>query len=120
RAGRRHRPTRRAQGQLAGVPCPVGPGAARAGAVAARTLEAAAHLSRSIMMESFAIRLRDVLSTLEAAALLGSSSVRVRGLGEQLMFACAALPCEEALVALELGQLGRLSVPGVARADAWR
>ena len=31
-----------------------------------------------------------------------------------------ALPCDEALVALELTQLGRLRVPGIATAEAWR
>jgi hypothetical protein len=72
------------------------------------------------LVSSFAVRLRDVLSTLEAAALVDAAERRVRGLGEQLMFACLALPCEQALVALELEHLGRLSVPGVASADGWR
>ncbi len=72
------------------------------------------------LLSSFAVRLRDVLSTLESTALLATSDARVRGLGEQLQFACMALPCEEALVAVELGRLGRLEIPGVASADSWR
>ena len=66
------------------------------------------------------MRLRDLLSTLESAALVGSSESRLRGLGEQLQFACMALPCDEALVAVELHHLGILSVPGVADAAGWR
>lgn len=72
------------------------------------------------MVSSFAIRLRDVLSTLESSALLADADNRLRGLGEQLQFACLALPCDEALVALELSALGRLSVPGVATQESWR
>lgn len=72
------------------------------------------------LISSFAVRLRDLLGTLETTALLGAAETRVRGLGEQLQFACLALPCDEALVALELSSLGRLSIPGVATADAWR
>ncbi len=72
------------------------------------------------LLSSFAVRLRDLLSTLESTALLAASDARVRGLGEQLQFACLALPCEEALVAVELGRLGRLEIPGVASADGWR
>ena len=68
----------------------------------------------------FAVRLRDLLSTLESAALLGAVEGRVRGLGEQLRFACLALPCEEAVVALEVEALGRLRVPVVATADGFR
>ncbi len=75
---------------------------------------------RDQRMSAFAVRLRDLLSTLETAALLGAAEARVRGLGEQLQFACLALPCSEALVALELSQLGRLRVPGVATAEQWR
>jgi hypothetical protein len=71
-------------------------------------------------VQAFAVRLADVLATLESAALLGAAERRVRGLGAQLQFACRALPCEEALVAIELEQLGRLRVPGVATADSWR
>lgn len=71
-------------------------------------------------ISSFAVRLRDLLSTLESASVLGSQEARVRGLGEQLMFACAALPCDEALVALELEHLGRLTVPGIASESGWR
>jgi hypothetical protein len=69
---------------------------------------------------AFAVRLRDLLATLESAALLGAAEIRLRGLGEQLQFACLALPCTEALVALEIARLGRLTVPGVASADGWR
>ncbi|MCA9621827.1 MAG: hypothetical protein KC731_22540 [Myxococcales bacterium] len=73
-----------------------------------------------IHRQSFAVRLRDVLSTLEATALIGSVEGRMRGLGEQLVFATLALPCDEALVALELQSLGRLTVPGVASAEGFR
>jgi len=72
------------------------------------------------LVSSFAVRLRDLLATLEVSSLLGAADNRVRGLGEQLQFACLALPCDEALVALELAQLGRLRVPGIATAEAWR
>jgi len=68
----------------------------------------------------FASRLRDLLATLESASLLGAAESRVRGLGEHLRFACLALPCSEALVALEMETLGRLRVPAVAGPDAWR
>lgn len=68
----------------------------------------------------FAARLRDLLSTLESAALLGAAEARVRGLGEHLRFACLAIPCSEALVALELEALGRLRVPVVASAEGFR
>jgi hypothetical protein len=72
------------------------------------------------LVSAFAVRLRDLLATLESTALLGVAEGRLRGLGEQLQFACMALPCDEALVALELGGLGRLRVPGVASAEQWR
>jgi hypothetical protein len=72
------------------------------------------------LIHSFAVRLRDLLATLESTSLMGAVEGRMRGLGEQLQFACMALPCDEALVALELQSLGRLSVPGIATADAWR
>jgi GAF domain-containing protein len=68
----------------------------------------------------FDLRLRDLLSTLESAALLGAAEARVRGLGEHLRFACLALPCSEALVALEMEALGRLSIPVVADAAGVR
>jgi hypothetical protein len=71
-------------------------------------------------MSSFAVRLRDVLSTIEVTSVLASQDNRMRGLGEQLGFACLALPCDEALVALELATLGRLTVPGIASAEGWR
>ncbi|KYF94117.1 hypothetical protein BE18_19965, partial [Sorangium cellulosum] len=44
----------------------------------------------------------------------------VRGLGEHLRFACLAMPCSEALVALEMEALGRLTVPVVANAAGYR
>jgi hypothetical protein len=69
---------------------------------------------------AFSARLRDLLATLEATALLGAAEQRVRGLGEQLRFACLAMPCAEALVALEVESLGRLRVPVVADANGWR
>jgi hypothetical protein len=72
------------------------------------------------LIHSFAVRLRDVLATLESTSLMGAVEGRLRGLGEQLQFACMALPCDEALVALELESLGRLSVPGIASADRFR
>ncbi len=72
------------------------------------------------LISSFAVRLRDVLGTLEATALIGAADARVRGLGEQLQFACLALPCDESLVALELNALGRLTIPGIAAAESWR
>lgn len=68
----------------------------------------------------FAVRLRDLLATLESAALVGAAEARVRGLGEQLRFACLAIPCDEALVALELEALGRLRVPVVADRQGFR
>jgi hypothetical protein len=71
-------------------------------------------------VSSFAVRLRDVLATLEATALIGAVDGRVRGLGEQLQFACMALPCAEAFVGLELRALGRLTIPGVADAESFR
>jgi hypothetical protein len=70
--------------------------------------------------DPFTARLRDLLSTLESAALLGLAEQRVRGLGEHLRFACLAFPCSEALVALEIESLGRLAVPVVADARGYR
>lgn len=69
---------------------------------------------------AFTVRLRDLLATLESTALLGAAETRLRGLGEQLQFACLAMPCTEALVAVEVSELGRLQVPGVASAAGWR
>jgi GAF domain-containing protein len=63
---------------------------------------------------AFSTRLADLLATLESTALLGSAGARVRGLGEHLRFACLAMPCDEALVALEMEALGRLTVPAIA------
>ncbi len=79
----------------------------------------AADVTRASLL-GFSSRLRDLLSTLESVALLGQSEVRMRGLGEHLRFACLSLPCDEALVALEVEALGRLSVPVVADAQGWR
>jgi hypothetical protein len=63
---------------------------------------------------AFSGRLADLLATLEGAATIGSQRTRVRGLGEQLRFACLALPCTEALAALEVTSMDRLVVPAVA------
>jgi GAF domain-containing protein len=68
----------------------------------------------------FTARLRDLLATVEASALLGAVETRVRGLGEHLRFACLAIPCSEALVAIEIEALGRLTVPVVADASGHR
>lgn len=68
---------------------------------------------------AFEARLRDLLSTLEASALVGSTEGRIRGLGEHLRFACMAMPAGQALVALELASLGRLHVPVVADAQSY-
>lgn len=86
---------------------------------AAAPARAASHPSRQ-PFSVFASRLRDLLSTIESAALLSAAETRVRGLGEHLRFACLSLPCAEALVALELSSLGRLSVPAIAGPDAYR
>ncbi|HTJ82328.1 MAG TPA: hypothetical protein VL400_11455 [Polyangiaceae bacterium] len=69
---------------------------------------------------AFSARLSDLLSTLESTATLGLAESRIRGLGEQLAFACAALPCAEALVALESQAMGRLRVPVVGHAGGFR
>jgi hypothetical protein len=79
----------------------------------------AADVGRAALI-GFSSRLRDLLATLESAALVGQSEVRMRGLGEHLRFACLALPCAEALVALEVEALGRLSVPVVADPEGYR
>ncbi|MBM4358224.1 MAG: hypothetical protein FJ096_08935 [Deltaproteobacteria bacterium] len=70
--------------------------------------------------DAFAARLADVLATLEATALLGSSERRVRGLGGLLRYACLTVPCDEAFVAVELEHLGRMHVPGLATREEWR
>ncbi|WP_437605466.1 hypothetical protein WMF20_30685 [Sorangium sp. So ce834] len=85
----------------------------------ARTLPPHPHALRS-PLAPFTARLRDLLSTVESAALLGAVEARVRGLGEHLRFACLAMPCSEALVALEMEALGRLTVPVVANAGGYR
>lgn len=69
---------------------------------------------------AFEARLFDLLSTLEASALVGAAEGRIRGLGEHLRFACLALPASEALVALEQSALGRMIVPVVASAEGFR
>lgn len=68
---------------------------------------------------AFVARLRDLLATIESAALVSNVETRVRGLREQLQFACIAMPCDEALVAIERVEFGRLHVPVVARAHDW-
>ncbi|XXY51684.1 hypothetical protein WME91_11125 [Sorangium sp. So ce269] len=85
----------------------------------ARALSPHPHALRS-PLAPFTARLRDLLSTVESAALLGAVEARVRGLGEHLRFACLAVPCAEALVALEMEALGRLTVPVVADASGFR
>ncbi|WP_437332083.1 hypothetical protein [Sorangium sp. So ce394] len=85
----------------------------------ARALPPYPHALRS-PLAPFTARLRDLLSTVESAALLGAVEARVRGLGEHLRFACLAMPCSEALVALEMEALGRLTVPVVANAAGYR
>ncbi|AUX34569.1 MULTISPECIES: hypothetical protein [Sorangium] len=85
----------------------------------ARALPPHPHALRS-PLAPFTARLRDLLSTVESAALLGAVEARVRGLGEHLRFACLAMPCSEALVALEMEALGRLTVPVVANAGGYR
>ncbi len=68
---------------------------------------------------AFSARLADLLATLETSALLGAAEGRVRGLGEHLRFACMAMPCADALVALEIEALGRLLVPAVATREGY-
>jgi hypothetical protein len=70
-------------------------------------------------LTAFVVRLRDLMSTLEASTIIANVESRVRGLREQLQFACIALPCDEALVAIEREAFGRLHVPVVVRADDW-
>ncbi len=85
----------------------------------ARALPPHPHALRS-PLAPFTARLRDLLATVESAALLGAVEARVRGLGEHLRFACLAVPCSEALVAVEMEALGRLTVPVVADAAGFR
>jgi hypothetical protein len=63
---------------------------------------------------AFAARLFDLLSTLESSALIGLAKSRVRGLGEQMAFACLALGASEGLAALESSATTHLWVPVVA------
>lgn len=63
---------------------------------------------------AFASRLFDLLSTVEASAVIGLVKSRVRGLGEQLAFACAALRATEALAALETSATTHLMIPVVS------
>jgi hypothetical protein len=69
---------------------------------------------------AFSSRLSDLLGTLESGAIIGLARSRVRGLGEQLRFACLALGCTEALVALEMTAMDRLVIPAVADASGFR
>jgi hypothetical protein len=69
---------------------------------------------------AFSSRLQDLLGTLESATLIGLARSRVRGLGEQLRFACLGLGCTEALVALEMTAMDRLVVPVIADANGYR
>lgn len=69
---------------------------------------------------AFVARLRDLLATIEASSVVGRAEGRVRGLGHQLEFACVALPCDEALVALEREAFAQLEVPVVATAAGCR
>ncbi|NUP04760.1 MAG: GAF domain-containing protein [Polyangiaceae bacterium] len=66
------------------------------------------------MEPAFAARLFDLLSTLEASAVIGLAKSRVRGLGEQLAFACSAMRASEAIAALETSATTHLLVPVVA------
>ncbi|MFO0554084.1 MAG: hypothetical protein U0271_37230 [Polyangiaceae bacterium] len=65
-------------------------------------------------------RLFDLLSTLEASAVIGLAKSRVRGLGEQLAFACLALGASEAFAALETTATTHLTVPVVANPTGHR
>ena len=69
---------------------------------------------------AFSSRLQDLLGTLESGAIISLARSRVRGLGEQLRFACLALGCTEALVALEMTAMDRLVIPAVADANGFR
>ena len=69
---------------------------------------------------AFAARLFDLLSTLESSALIGLAKSRVRGLGEQLAFACLALGASEGLAALESSATTHLWVPVVASRSGHR
>ncbi len=64
-------------------------------------------------LSAFSSRLFDLLSTVEAGAVLGLAKSRVRGLGEQLAFACAAMQASEAVAALETSATTHLVVPVV-------
>lgn len=69
---------------------------------------------------AFNARLYDLLSTLEASAVIGLAKSRVRGLGEQLAFACTALGASEGLAALEASATTHLWVPVVADRNSHR
>lgn len=69
---------------------------------------------------AFSERLFDLLSTLESGAVIGLAQSRVRGLGQQLAFACSALGCSEALALLETDAMGRLVLPVVASPGGFR
>lgn len=66
---------------------------------------------------AFVSRLADLLSTVEATSVLSSAEVRMRGLREQLEFACIAMPCDQALVALEVSAFGRLAILATSTPD---
>ncbi len=69
---------------------------------------------------AFSARLADLLGTLESGAIISLARSRVRGLGEQLRFACLALGCTEAFVALEMTAMDRLTIPAVADGSSFR
>jgi hypothetical protein len=69
---------------------------------------------------AFAARLFDLLSTLESSFVIGLAKSRVRGLGEQLAFACSALGASEGLAGLESTATTHLAVPVVANRTGHR
>jgi hypothetical protein len=83
------------------------------------THPAGTHLARGPEI-AFAARLFDLLSTLEASVVIGLAKSRVRGLGEQLAFACTALGASEAVAGLESTATTHLAVPVVANRTGHR
>ena len=78
-------------------------------------------MERPLNVETaFAARLFDLLSTVEATAVIGLAKSRVRGLGEQLAFACSAMGASEAIAALETSATTHLWVPVVASPSGHR
>jgi hypothetical protein len=69
-------------------------------------------LVRSRSSQLFAERLRDVLSTVDAAFV--TSSANLAGAGSLLTFACRSLPCDEAVLAIRRGPLHQVRVELVA------